>query len=321
MPLVIIAEPLAPEGAELLSAAGHEVVNTDPKIDVHDLRKAVAPAQGLIVRSATQVDAALLSEANDLKIIGRAGVGIDNIDVQYASERGVIVANAPDANVMSAAELTVGLIIASARRIPQAHTALYEGRWDRSRWMGAELFGRTAGLVGLGRVGRLVAQRLEAFGMRVLAYDPYVTQESASEVNVSIVSDLAQLLSQSDFVSVHMAKTAETTGMLGAENLALMKPGAYLINTARGGLVDEGALLEALENGHLSGAAIDTWAKEPSVDSPLLHRTDVIALPHLGASTIEAQSRAAVTIAQCVIDGLAGRPVATAVNPISSHRG
>ncbi len=320
MSLVIIAEPLAPEGAELLRAAGHEVVDTDPKIGVHDLRKAVAPAQGLIVRSATQVDAAMLSEANDLRIVGRAGVGVDNIDVQYASERGVIVANAPAANVMSAAELTVGLIIASARHIPQAHTALYEGRWDRSQWVGTELFGQTVGLVGLGRVGQLVAQRLEAFGMRVLAYDPYVTQESVSEVNVSIVSDLAQLLSESDFVSIHMAKTAETAGMIGAENLAAMKPGAYLINAARGGLVDETALLEALENGHLSGAAIDTWTKEPSVDSPLLHRTDVIALPHLGASTTEAQSRAAITIAQCVIDGLAGRPVATAVNTISSHR-
>ena len=319
MSLVIIAESLAPEGAEMLRSAGHEVIASDTPIDAHELRQLVAPAQGLIVRSATQVDAALLAGANELKIVGRAGVGVDNIDVQYASERGVIVANAPEANVMSAAELTVGLIIASARHIPQAHAALHEGRWERSKWSGAELFGRTGGIIGLGRVGRLVAQRLEAFGMRVLAYDPYVSQETASEVNASLV-DLSALLGQSDFISIHMAKTAETAGMLGEENLALMKPGAYLVNTARGGLVDEDALLKALEAGQLAGAAIDTWSKEPSVDSPLQHRADVIALPHLGASTQEAQLRAAVTIAQCVIDGLAGRPVATAVNPVSSHR-
>ncbi len=318
MSLVIIAEPLAPEGAELLRAAGHEVMELDPGMDVHELRQVVAPAQALIVRSATQVDAALLSAADDLKIVGRAGVGVDNIDVQYASERGVIVANAPEANVQSAAELAVGLIIASARRIPQAHTALYEGRWERSKWVGTELFGCTAGIIGLGRVGRLVAQRLEAFGMRLVAYDPYVSPESAAEVNVSLLS-LEDLLSQSDFITIHLIKTAETTGMLNAETLAHAKPTAFLINTARGGIVDEDALLKALEEGRLGGAAIDTWSNEPSVDSPLLHRTDVIALPHLGASTKEAQIRAAVTIAQCVIDGLAGDPVATAVNTVSSR--
>lgn len=319
MSLVIIAEPLAPEAAELLRAAGHEVVTLDPLPDVHELRRIITPAHALIVRSATQVDAALLSVANELMIAGRAGVGLDNIDVQYATERGVIVCNAPQANVMSAAELTVGLILAGARHIPQAHTALYEGRWERSKWMGNELFAKTAGIVGLGRVGRLVAERLTAFGMDLLGYDPYISQEAVSDVGVTL-TDLDDLLTRSDFITVHMPKTSETAGMLDAAKLAITKPGAYLINAARGGIVDEDALLDALEAGQLSGAAIDTWANEPSIDSPLLHRTDVIALPHLGASTHEAQSRSAVTIAECVIAGLAGEPVPTAVNAVGTHQ-
>lgn len=317
MSTVVIADPLSPEGAEALRAAGHDVVegpfSRDAHGGAHGLRDVVAGAHGLIVRSETRVDAALLSAADELVIVGRAGVGLDNIDVQYASERGVVVANAPDSNVMSAAELTVALILAAARNIPQAHESLREGRWERSLWTGDELFAKTAGIVGLGRVGRLVAHRLAAFGMRLLAYDPYISQESAAEVGATL-TELDELLGQADFVTVHMPKTAETVGLLGVERLALCKPGAYVVNCARGGIVDEAALLDALEQGRLAGAAIDTWTTEPTVDSPLMHRSDVVALPHLGAGTHEAQVRAAVTIAASVVAGLAGKPVPGAVN-------
>lgn len=312
MARVLVAETLADAGLDLLRAAGHDVdIRTGLSSD--ELRDAVAGAQALVIRSATQVDADLLAAGDSLVVVGRAGVGLDNVDVAAATERGVLVCNAPSSNVVSAAEMTVALMLALARHVPQAHQALADGRWERSRWSGMEIYRKTIGIVGLGRVGRLVAQRIAPFDAALISYDPYVSAESGRAADVEMVG-FDELLERSDIITLHMPRTPETAGLLGAENLAKCRPHALIVNTARGGILDEAAAAAALEAGRLGGVAIDVYATEPAVASPLFGRPDVVATPHLGASTTEAQDRAGTQIAEQVNLALAGDPVPCAVN-------
>jgi D-3-phosphoglycerate dehydrogenase len=312
MPRVLVTEEIAQPGLELLSKAGHEV---DVRLGLSpaDLLSAVPGAAALVIRSATKVTEEVLAAGRDLAVVGRAGIGLDNVDVAAATKRGVIVVNAPQSNVLSAAEHTIALLLAQARNVPQANAALKAGRWERSRWEGVELHGKTLGIVGLGRVGTLVAQRALAFGMRLIAYDPYVAHERARQMNTELVT-LDDLMRQSDFVTVHLPKTPETMGLIGADLLAVARPGLRLVNAARGGIVDEDALTRAITEGRVAGAALDVFTKEPPGDSPLVQLSSVVVTPHLGASTREAQDKAGATIAEQVVLALAGDVVPFAIN-------
>jgi len=311
MARILIAEPLAEAGVELLRA--HHEVDARDATTREELLAAVGDVDALVVRSATRVDAEVLEAGRNLKVVGRAGIGLDNVDVAAATRLGVMVVNAPQSNVISAAEHTVALILAQARNIPQAHVALREGRWERGRFQGAELYGKTLGIIGLGRVGALVAQRLSSFGMRLLAYDPYVSRDRAAQMGVELAS-LADVLARADVVTVHLPKTPDTTGLIGETELAAMKPGARLVNTARGGIVDEAALAKAVGDGQLAGAALDVFAEEPTTHSPLFELEGVVVTPHLGASTTEAQDKAGIAIAEQLLLALAGQFVPNAVN-------
>ena len=313
MARILVAEPLAEAGVRLLRSSGHEV-DERPSITREELLAAVAEADALVVRSATRVDAEVLQAGVPrLKVVGRAGIGLDNVDVPAATRLGVMVVNAPQSNVISAAEHTIALILAQARNIPQAHAALRQGRWERQRFQGTELHGKTLGIVGLGRVGTLVAHRLLAFGMRLCAYDPYVSRERAAQLGVELVS-LEEVLRRADVLTIHLPKTPETVGLIGDRELRLMKPGARLVNTARGGIVDEAALAKAVADGHLAGAALDVFSEEPCTHSPLFEVDRVVVTPHLGASTHEAQDKAGITIAEQLILALSGQLVPNAVN-------
>jgi D-3-phosphoglycerate dehydrogenase len=267
----------------------------------------------LIIRSATMVDEELLAAADDLMVVGRAGIGLDNVDLDAATARGVMVVNAPESNVVSAAEHTMALLLAQARNVPQAHAALVEGRWERSKWEGVELADKTLGIVGLGRIGKLVADRARAFGMRLVAFDPYVSAERARLGGVELMA-LDQVVAESDFLTIHLPKTTETAGLIGRDLLLKAKPGLRVINVARGGIVDEAALAEALRDGTVAGAALDVFAAEPTTESPLFGLDSVVVTPHLGASTREAQDKAGDTIADMVQLALAGEFVPFAVN-------
>jgi D-3-phosphoglycerate dehydrogenase len=309
---VLVTEQLSEQGLDLLRKDFEVDLRTD--LASGDLAGQIGPYDALIIRSATQVTAEVLEAATNLKVVARAGIGLDNIDVDTATHRGVMVVNAPQSNVISAAEQTLGLLLAQARSIPQANAALKEGSWEREKWEGVELAGKTIGLVGLGRVGVLVAARAAGFGMRVIAFDPYVSAERAKEMGVDAMPSLESLLVQSDFVSIHLPRTPETEGLIGAHELSLMKRGARLVNTARGGIVDEDALAKALADGQLGGAALDVFAVEPTTDSPLFGFESVIVTPHLGASTKEAQDKAGTTVAEMVRLALKGEFVPYAVN-------
>ena len=312
MAQVLVTEELAESGLELLRDRGHDVqvrLDLSPK----DLRSCISEVDALIVRSATQVDAELLEAANRLQVVGRAGVGLDNVDTAAATASGILVCNAPESNVVSAAEHSVGLLLALARNVAQAHGALVDGRWERSAWTGVELLNKTVGIVGLGRVGRLVAQRLSGFDVQILAFDPFVSPESAREVNAEMV-ELDELLARSDFVTVHLPKNEETLGLFDASRFSKFKRGAFLVNAARGGVIVEDDLADALNKGYLAGAALDVFDTEPKLDSPLFGRSDVLVTPHLGASTNEAQDRAGLTIAEQVALALDGDFVPFAVN-------
>ena len=309
---VLVTEQLSEQGLDLLRKDFEVDLRTD--LASGNLAGQIAPYDALIIRSATQVTAEVLEAATNLKVVARAGIGLDNIDVETATHRGVMVVNAPQSNVISAAEQTLGLLLAQARSIPQAHAALKQGSWERQRWEGVELAGKTIGLVGLGRVGALVATRAAGFGMRVIAFDPYVSAERAKEMGVDAMPSLESLLVQADFVSIHLPRTPETEGLIGAHELSLMKRGARLVNTARGGIVDEDALAKALADGHLGGAALDVFAVEPTTDSPLFGFESVVVTPHLGASTKEAQDKAGTTVAEMVRLALKGEFVPYAVN-------
>ena len=312
MARVVVSEKLAEAGLDLLRARGHEV---DVRLDLSatELRSIITDAEALIVRSATLVDDQLLDAAKRLQVVGRAGVGLDNVDTAAATSRGILVCNAPESNVVSAAEHSVALLLALARNIPQAHAALTGGRWERGSWSGTELLHKTVGIVGLGRVGRLVAERVAGFDVRLLAYDPFVSSESARSINVEMV-ELDVLLGQSDFVTVHLPKNAQTTGLFDAKQFSKFKPGARLVNAARGGVIVEADLVAALDNGQLAGAALDVFDTEPKSESPLFGRPEVVVTPHLGASTHEAQDRASITIAEQVALALDGDFVPFAVN-------
>ncbi|MBM4415290.1 MAG: phosphoglycerate dehydrogenase [Chloroflexi bacterium] len=311
MARILIADTLAREGIDLLRARHDVEVRTGLAED--ELVAAVADIDALVVRSQTQVTARVIAAAPQLQVIGRAGVGVDNIDVDAATERGVTVVNAPLANTLSAAEHAFGLMLALARHIPQAHATLRGGRWDRNAYMGVELAGRTLGIVGLGRIGAEVSRRARAFQMRVVAFDPYVSPDRASALGVELM-ELDALLVQSDFVTLHTALHAGTWHLLNAERLAAAKPGVRIVNTARGALIDEQALFDAIESGRVAGAAIDVFSKEPAVGNILTTSDRIVVTPHLAASTAEAQDRAAVTVANELLDVLDGKSARFAVN-------
>ncbi|MDQ1625737.1 MAG: D-3-phosphoglycerate dehydrogenase / 2-oxoglutarate reductase [Actinomycetota bacterium] len=310
-PVVLIAEELSPATVDALGP-DFEIRRCDGA-DRAQLLTAIVDVDALLVRSATTVDAEAIAAGRRLKVIARAGVGLDNVDVKAATQAGVMVVNAPQSNIVSAAELAVGLLLAAARHIPAASAALTQGEWKRSKYTGVELYEKTAGIVGLGRIGVLVAQRLSAFGMQVIAYDPYVPPGRAAQMGVRLVS-LDELLRESDAISVHLPKTAETVGLIGADQLALVKPSVIVVNAARGGIVDEEALYLALKDGRVAAAGIDVFASEPCTDSPLFEIETVVATPHLGASTDEAQEKAGVAVARSVRLALAGELVPDAVN-------
>jgi D-3-phosphoglycerate dehydrogenase len=310
-PIVLIAEPLSPATIEALGP-DFDVRQCDGA-DRGALLSAIVDADALLVRSATKVDAEALAAATRLKVIARAGVGLDNVDVRAATQAGVMVVNAPTSNIVSAAELAVALMLAAARHIAPAHAALRNGEWKRSKYTGIELYEKTVGIVGLGRIGVLVAQRLSAFGMSVIAYDPYVQAGRAAQMGVRLV-DLDTLLAESDFMSVHLPKTPETLGLIGHEQLHRVKPSLVLVNAARGGIVDEVALYAALKEGRVAAAGLDVFATEPCTDSPLFELDNVVATPHLGASTDEAQEKAGIAVARSVRLALSGELVPDAVN-------
>ncbi|MFT4213411.1 MAG: phosphoglycerate dehydrogenase [Microbacterium sp.] len=314
-PVVLIAEELSPA---TIDALGPDFdIRTVDGTDRPALLSSIAEADAILVRSATQVDAEAIAAASALKVIARAGVGLDNVDIKAATAAGVMVVNAPTSNIISAAELTIAHILSLARHVPAAHASLSTGAWKRSSFAGTELFEKTVGIVGLGRIGGLIAARLQAFGVTVVAYDPYVTPTRAQQLGVTLLS-LDDLLAQSDFVTIHMPKTPETTGMIGAEQFAIMKPTAYVVNVARGGLIDETALYTALTSGQIAGAGLDVFTSEPprpdGTAFPLLSLPNVVVTPHLGASTGEAQEKAGVSVARSVKLALEGDLVPDAVN-------
>ena len=310
-PVVLIAEELSPAAVRQLQA-DFEVRFADGS-DRAALLAALPGADAVIVRSATQIDAEALASAPRLQVVARAGVGLDNVDVDAATRAGVMVLNAPTSNIVSAAEHAVGLLLAVARNVPQAAASLRAGQWQRSAFTGVELQGKVAGILGLGRIGVLVAERLAAFGMRLVAYDPYVPAARAAQLGVRLTS-LDELLAEADFITVHLPKNPETAGLLGDRELRRVKPGVRIVNAARGGIVDENALAVALKDGRVAGAAIDVFAAEPATGHPLLEFPSVVATPHLGASTAEAQEKAGTQVARSVRLALAGEFVPDAVN-------
>ena len=310
---VLITEPLAQVGLDTLTTAGFDV-DVAAGLSPSELLSAVRGASALIIRSATRVDAAVLEAGTELVVVGRAGIGLDNVDVATATRKGVLVVNAPQSNVLSAAEHTLALLISQARNIPQADGDLKAGNWRRSRWEGVELHGKTLGIVGLGRVGGLVAQRALAFGMHLIAYDPYVSADRARQMGVELARTVEDLVAEADFLTIHLPRTPETVGLVGRDLLAKAKPGIRIVNTARGGIVDEEALYEAITSGRVAGAALDVFNEEPTTKSPLFELESVVVTPHLGASTVEAQDKAGQTIAEQVVLALRGDFVPYAVN-------
>lgn len=310
-PIVLIAEQLSPATIAALGP-DFEVVHVDGT-DRAALKEGLKTADAVLVRSATQIDAEALSWAPQLKIVARAGVGLDNVDIHAATTAGVMVVNAPTSNIISAAELTVAHILGLARHLPRAHASLNAGEWKRSAYTGIELFEKTIGIVGLGRIGALVAERLKGFGVELIAYDPYITAARAAQIGAELV-ELDELLQRADFLTIHMPRTPETLGMIGEAQLKAMKPTAYVVNVARGGLIDEQALAAALDAGEIAGAALDVFMQEPPSDFTLAQHARTNVTPHLGASTDEAQEKAGVSVAKSVRLALAGELVPDAVN-------
>ena len=309
---IVIAEEIADAGLDRLRSAGF-IVDVQLNKSADELHAILDGAHALIVRSATMVDAAMLAAGKQLVVVARAGVGLDNIDVEAATKQGVMVVNAPQSNVLSAAEHTMALILSIARNVPQAHSALTAGRWERSKWEGIELAGKTLGILGLGRIGTLVAQRARAFDMRLVAYDPYVSAERGRELGVEMTT-LERVVEQADVLTIHLPKNKETTGIINADMLKRAKRSLRIVNVARGGIADEADLAEALRNGTIAGAALDVFTKEPVTDSPLFGLGNIVVTPHLGASTREAQDRAGEVVADMVQLALNGDFVPFAVN-------
>jgi D-3-phosphoglycerate dehydrogenase len=309
---ILITEALAERGVELLEQEFD--VDVVLGLSPEELLEKIGPYDGLIIRSATKVTAEVIERAQNLKAIGRAGIGVDNIDIEAATKRGILVANAPESNTVAAGEHTLALMLAAARHIPAADNTLRAGEWRRSAFKGVEVAGKTLGLVGLGHVGSIVARGALGMRMRVLAYDPYVSEDRMRAMNVVRAESVDEVLEQSDFVSLHVPRTPETMGMINEDALEKMKPSAYLINVARGGIVDETDLYNALKGGSIAGAALDVFREEPTTDSPLFALPNVVVTPHLGASTIEAQDKAGVIAAEQVATALGGEVPMNAIN-------
>lgn len=310
-PVVLLAEELSPATIEALGPDFN--IKAVDGTDRDALREALKTAEAILIRSATQMDEEAVSWGKKLKVIARAGVGLDNVDVPAATQAGVMVVNAPTSNIISAAELTVAHILGLARHLQLAHQSLSAGEWKRSSFTGTELYEKTIGIIGLGRIGALVAERLRGFGVSIIAYDPYITAARAGQLGAELVS-LEELVEKSDFVTIHMPRTPETLGMIGQEQLKAMKPTAYVVNVARGGLIDEQALAVAIENKEIAGAALDVFTQEPPTDTSLTGLTNVHVTPHLGASTAEAQEKAGIAVAKSVQLALSGELVPDAVN-------
>ena len=311
-PVVLIAEELSPATLDALGP-DCEIRNCDGANREELLTSLSKGVDAVLIRSATKMDAEAIAAARGLKVIARAGVGLDNVDIPAATAAGVMVVNAPTSNIVSAAELAIALLLASARHVSPAHFALKGGKWARSKFTGAELFEKTLGVVGFGRIGQLVAQRMQAFGMNVIAYDPYLQPARAAQLGVDLVP-LDDLLAKSDFISIHLPKTKETANLIGESALNKVKPTVRIINAARGGVLDEAALYNAIKDGRVAGAGLDVFATEPCTDSPLFTLDQVVATPHLGASTDEAQERAGIAVAISVRKALSGELVPDAVN-------
>ena len=311
MPKVLISDPIAQEGIDLLIQ--HAQVDVRPGLSKEELKRILPEYDALIVRSETKVTADVIAADSRLQVIGRAGVGVDNIDLEAATQRGIAVVNAPTGNTIAAVEHTMALMLALARHVPQANASLRGGEWKRSAFVGVEVRNKTLGIVGLGRVGAEVARRAASFNMQLLGYDPFVSPDYARNLGVELTS-LDELFQQSDFITVHTPLTDSTRGLIGQREMEMMKPGVRLINVGRGGLIDEEALLQALEDGHVAGAALDVFVQEPPGESLLVQHPNVIATPHLGASTAEAQQEVAREVVQEVLSILEGRPAKSTVN-------
>lgn len=311
-PVVLIAEELSPATIDALGP-DFEVRNCDGANRGELLAALSAGADAVLIRSATKMDAEAIAASKGLKVIARAGVGVDNVDIPAATAAGIMVVNAPTSNIVSAAELAISLLMASARFVSPANAALRAGKWARSKYTGVELFEKTLGIVGFGKIGQLVAARMQAFGMTIVAYDPYMQPARAAQLGVGLV-ELDELLKVSDFITIHLPKTKETANLIGEEALKKVKPSVRIINAARGGVLDEAALYTALTEGRVGGAGLDVFATEPCTDSPLFALDNVVATPHLGASTDEAQERAGIAVAVSVRKALAGELVPDAIN-------
>jgi D-3-phosphoglycerate dehydrogenase len=310
---VLVKEKVGDSGVKLLE----ESFDVDLGIDWSDeqLVERIGAYHGILIRSATKMTAELIGHATNLRVIGRAGVGVDNVDVEAATSRGIVVANAPQSNVVTAAEHTMAMLLALARNIPQAHASLTSGKWERSKFSGVELYEKTLGIIGFGRIGQLVAQRAKGFGMRVLAFDPFVSAERYRELGVEKALSSDEVCEQADFITIHLPKTPETEGWMNAEQFAKMRDGVRILNVARGGLIDDAALKDALDSGKVGGAALDVFPSEPITEYPLFDGyPNVVVTPHLGASTAEATDRAGFQSAEQVVAALTGGVVSTAVN-------
>jgi D-3-phosphoglycerate dehydrogenase len=309
---VLVKEKIADTGVDLLRSRFD--VDLGLEMSDEELRERIGEYDAILIRSATRMTPELIERASNLKVIGRAGTGVDNVDIPAATRRGIIVANAPESNSVAAAEHTLALALALFRNVPQAHGSLVEGRWDRSKFKGAELYGKTLGVIGFGRIGQLVANRAQSFAMDVVAFDKFVSAERFRDLGVEGAESIEELLGRSDLVTVHTPKTPETINLIDAEAIAAMKDGARLVNCARGELVDLDAVMAGLESGKLAGAALDVFPSEPFTEHPIFSRDDVVVTPHLGASTAEAQDRAGIVTAEQVTEALTGGVVTNAVN-------
>jgi D-3-phosphoglycerate dehydrogenase len=308
---VLVAEKISPEGVEKLKE--HFDVDVHDRMSREDLLSGISEYDGLVVRSGTKVDAEVISAGDNLKVIGRAGIGVDNIDLDAATKKGIMVANVPESNIISAAEHTMAMIMAMARNIPAACASLSAGDWNRSDYQGVELYGKTLGIIGIGRIGGLVAERASAFGMKLIGYDPFASPGRTRQLGIAIKANLEDLLKEADFITMHVPRTKDTYHMLGSAQFAIIKEGAYIVNVSRGGA-------EAIKAGRVAGAALDVYESEPPTDNPLCKMRQVVATPHLGASTSEAQYKAGVAIADQVIAGLTGGFVSSAVNMAMPHQ-
>lgn len=314
MAKVLVSDALAAPGLEILERARGIEVQDSPGLAPGDLLEAIRDAEGLVIRSGTKVTAEVIDAAHELRVIGRAGIGVDNVDVPAASARGIVVVNTPEGNNITTAEHAIALLVSLARHVPQATASMKAGRWEKKKFQGLELFNRTLGVLGLGNIGRIVATRAKGLGMRVIAYDPHISTDQAQRLDVELVG-LDELLARADAVSVHVPRTKDTAGLLGRDAFAQARPGLLVVNAARGGIVDEEALLEALESGQVGGAALDVFAEEPPpADHPLVSHERVICTPHLGASTEQAQLNVSIAVAEQVRDYLLDGVIRNAVN-------